>query len=382
MYDKIYIMINPSFNSPITKTIFEIENMRYRRSYGSTPPWLFYDMKNIIYLVESVSSARIEGNHTTMVSAAISSLEDNKEEVDEVRQFLNVRRGLEFIESNVSYGSKITLPMIREFHKIIVDKLPVKKDGSKTPGVFKTEDNKISRSEATTTSFLHVEEELEELLDYINTATEPQFDILNIAIAHHKFTLIHPFDNGNGRVARLFTYAMLIQKGFINTAMTLNPSSVFCVDRKKYYDMLGLADKSLANNDNSLLEEWCLYVAEGIKNEMIRTSRLLNKDEVMVVIAPVLKTALDRKIITEEEKQILEIAAKKDIIQAKDITSVFGADTPANKKKKTRKLKNLLDRGLLYPKSKQKYALTLSANKEILPILLDELFKAGLLAVE
>lgn len=375
-------MINPSFNSPITKTIFEIENMRYRNVYGSTPPWLFYDIKNIIYLVESVSSARIEGNHTTMVSAAISSLENNKEEVDEVRQFLNVRRGLEFIEANVSYGSEITLPMIREFHKIIVDKLPIEKDGSKIPGAFKTENNKISRSKAKTTSFLHVEEELKDLLEYINTTTEPQFDILNIAIAHHRFTLIHPFDNGNGRVARLFTYAMLIQKGFINTTMTLNPSSIFCVDRQKYYDMLGLADKSLMDNNDSLLEEWCLYVAEGIKNEMERTSRLLNKDEVMVVISPVLRTALDRKIITEEEKQILEIASKEDVIQAKDITSVFGADTPANRKKKTRKLRGLVDRGLLYPKSKQKYVLTLSANKEILPILLDELFKAGLLAVD
>ena len=375
-------MINPSFNSPITKTIFEIENMRYRNVYGSTPPWLFYDIKNIIYLVESVSSARIEGNHTTMVSAAISSLENNKEEVDEVRQFLNVRRGLEFIEANVSYGSEITLPMIREFHKIIVDKLPIEKDGSKIPGAFKTENNKISRSKAKTTSFLHVEEELKDLLEYINTTTEPQFDILNIAIAHHRFTLIHPFDNGNGRVARLFTYAMLIQKGFINTTMTLNPSSIFCVDRQKYYDMLGLADKSLMDNDDSLLEEWCLYVADGIKNEMERTSRLLNKDEVMVVISPVLRTALDRKIITEEEKQILEIASKEDVIQAKDITSVFGADTPANRKKKTRKLRGLVDRGLLYPKSKQKYVLTLSANKEILPILLDELFKAGLLAVD
>ena len=204
-------MINPRFDSPITNTIFEIENMRNRYIQGSTPPWIFYDIKNIIYLMESVASARIEGNNTTLVSAAISSIENSEEEeVDEVKQFLNIRRGLDFIDETIKAGDDITLAMIRELHKIVVKDLPLNKDGAEHPGQFKTRDNIINGSSAKTTSHLKVNEELEDLLNTVNIREAPQFDIINIALAHHRFTLIHPFENGNGRVARLFTYAMLV----------------------------------------------------------------------------------------------------------------------------------------------------------------------------
>ncbi len=46
---------------------------------------------------------------------------------------------------------------------------------------------------------------MEELFDFIN----------KIYLAHYKFTWIHPFDNRNGRILRLLTYAMLLKCGFI-----------------------------------------------------------------------------------------------------------------------------------------------------------------------
>ena len=134
--------------------------MRNRYIQGSTPPWIFYDIKNIIYLMESVASARIEGNNTTLVSAAISSIENSEEEeVDEVKQFLNIRRGLDFIDETIKAGDDITLAMIRELHKIVVKDLPFNKDGSEHPGQFKTRDNIINGSSAKMTSHLKVNEE-------------------------------------------------------------------------------------------------------------------------------------------------------------------------------------------------------------------------------
>ena len=35
-----------------------------------------------------------------------------------------------------------------------------------------------------------------------------------IAAAHHRFSFIHPFDDGNGRVARLLTHAMMLDANF------------------------------------------------------------------------------------------------------------------------------------------------------------------------
>ena len=377
-------MINPHFDSPITNTIFEIENMRNRYIQGSTPPWIFYDIKNIIYIMESVASARIKGNNTTLVSAALSSIENSKEEeeVDEVKQFLNIRRGLNFIDKTIKAGDDITLAMIRELHKIVVKDLPLDKDGAEHPGQFKTRDNIINGSSAKTTSHLKVKEELEDLLNTVNIREAPQFDIINIALAHHRFTLIHPFENGNGRVARLFTYAMLVQKGFIHNTSVLNPSSIFCVDRRRYYEMLSVADKGVKTGDDSLLEKWCFYVAEGIKEEIKRTMQLLDKKEVVEkVILPTLKRAAEIKALSDEERQILEIAVKKDVIQARDVSMIFGGNSSANDRRRSRKLRELTDRGLLRY-SKKKYTLTLSRNKELLPILLTEMSDSGLIVME
>lgn len=376
-------MINPRFDSPITNTIFEIENMRNRYIHGSTPPWIFHDIKNIIYLMESVASARIEGNNTTLVSAAISSIENSEEEeIDEVKQFLNIRRGLDFIDETIKAGDDITLAIIRELHKIVVKNLPLNKDGAEHPGQLKTRDNRINKSAAKTTSYLKVKEELEDLLRAVNMREAPQFDIINIALAHHRFTLIHPFENGNGRVARLFTYAMLVQKGFIHNASVLNPSSIFCIDRRRYYEILSVADKGIEAGDDSLLEEWCLYVAEGIKEEIKRTMQLLDKKEVVEkVILPTLKRAVEIKALSDEERQILEVAVKKDVIQARDVSMIFGGNSSANDRRRSRKLRELTDRGLLYY-SKKKYALTLSRNKELLPILLTEMSNSGLIVME
>ena len=70
---------------------------------------------------------------------------------------------------------------------------------------------------------------MQDLCSYIESKSENKTDIIKIAIAHHRLAAIHPFDNGNGRTARLLTYAMLVKLRFIDkTKRTiLNPSAIF-----------------------------------------------------------------------------------------------------------------------------------------------------------
>ncbi len=56
------------------------------------------------------------------------------------------------------------------------------------------------------------------------------------SILHHKLVAIHPFDDGNGRTARLTMNIMLLQAGYPLVVILKN-------DRKKYYDTLSKADK-------------------------------------------------------------------------------------------------------------------------------------------
>lgn len=56
------------------------------------------------------------------------------------------------------------------------------------------------------------------------------------SIVHHKLVNIHPFDDGNGRTARLVMNLLLMRAGYPLVVILKN-------DRKKYYDALECADK-------------------------------------------------------------------------------------------------------------------------------------------
>ncbi|MDN5835248.1 MAG: Fic family protein [bacterium] len=368
--------INPTFDSKLAKAVFELEKLRYSEVSGSTPPWLFFDLKEIMHFLESIASARIEGNRTTLVSAADDVVNSGNGSDDEsLLELRNIREGIDFIEKSVTAEAKIDLNMIRELHKITVQNLT--EDGSKTPGKFRTEDVKIQKSTHKPPSHSVVKSLMSDLSDYINDDLGNQYDIIKIAIAHHRFTAIHPFDNGNGRTARLITYAMLVRSGFIdNSIRLLNPSSIFCMDRNEYYKKLEKADIGTKKE----LESWSLYVADGILDEVTRVSKLLNKKyTVENILLPVIKDARNNKHISDVEFEILTIAMDKNLIQAADVRHLFGT-TASARVQTSRILATMKEKGLImsHPKSPNKYVIRF-ANNHLLGGVLKEMAANGLL---
>lgn len=379
---KQLIAINPSFNSPLVSEIFALEKLRYMRLGGTTPPWLFFDLKEIMHILESVASARIEGNRTTVVGAAIDSLDSEKPaENEDFQELRNIRKAIKFIEEMVGGEDPrpITSALIREIQKLIVGGLT--RDGSKTPGAWRTESVRISNSPHKPPGHLEIPSLIQELCDYIEHNNEGKLDIIKIAIAHHRFAAIHPFDNGNGRTARLLTYAMLVRSRFIDKTKrtVLNPSAIFCIDRQRYYDMLAKADSGTEDG----LEGWCLYVAQGIGAEMERVNRLLDRDYAVVhIIEPALRNALDSKFISQDEHEILKIAMQKNIIQAQDVKYLFGSTASAGVQT-SRVLTNMKDKKLLmvHPNYQKKYVMRF-ANNYLLYDVLKAMDKNGLLVVK
>ena len=376
---KEIITVNPSYDSGLTSALFELERLRYMEIYGSTPPWLFFDLKEIMHILESIASARIEGNRTTLVSAAHDAVDNKKQSSSEaLKEIRNIRDGIKFIEENIKPGTAVTLSLIRELHKISVHDL--KDDGSKTPGKFRKTEVKINNSKHTPPLHVEVPGLMQELVEYINTGSEPQFHIIKTAIAHHRFAAIHPFDNGNGRTARLLTYAMLASQRFVDEdgMRMLNPSSVFCIDREKYYDKLASADKGTKEG----LEDWCLYVANGISNEVSRVTKLLDKEyAIQNLITPAIRQAFEDGYINKDEFDILVVAMEKDIFQARDIKHIFGT-SPSDAVQASRVLTGMRDKGLImvHPKYKKKYVIKF-ASRVLIKGVLDEMNKNGLLPI-
>jgi len=74
-----------------------------------------------------------------------------------------------------------------------------------------------------------------ELLDWLGKNPEELRPVEVAAVFHHRFVSIHPFDDGNGRVARLLMNLLLIKWGYPFTV-------VRNYDRRRYYDTLRKAD--------------------------------------------------------------------------------------------------------------------------------------------
>lgn len=378
---KEYKLVNPNLNSELMSELFALEPLRYKFTSGTTPKWLFYDLKEILHLLESLASARIEGNHTTLIAAAneMTTAPEERRLSDEMNEIYNIRNAIAYAEENLHQGDKITLTFLREIHRIITNGL--EKDGSKTPGAFRSSDNiKIAKSKCVVSPSLSIQGDMQELVDYVNNQNDAKTDIVKIACSHHRFVAIHPFDNGNGRTARVFTYALLIKYGFLrNGKAILNPSSVFCMDRQQYYEMLALADTLAPEN----IERWCLYVAKGIRREMEKTYNLLEKDfAVNSVVLPALRKAYDNKLISELEYKILKIAIEKDNIQAGDVKALFGT-TASDATKCSRFLSKMVDKKLIMrsPKSPKKYVARIF-NKALLSGVLEAMDDNGLLDVK
>lgn len=371
--------IQPDFNSELTSTLFKVESLRNSFVIGDTPKWLFYDLKETLHLLESLNSARIEGNHTTLVEAINEATNIPKAKPGEnIAEIININHAITYIDESFNEGDKITTRFIRELHTIAVKGL--KRDGSANPGAFRKENVKIANSTCIVSSPQSIHGDMDELVDYINADHEKKEDIIRIACAHHRFVQVHPFDNGNGRTARLLTYAMLIKYGFLKRKKTLlNPSSIFCMDRQKYYNMLAKAD----SGDKKGIEEWCNYVASGILTETDKMFKLLDRSfTIKNIIIPAIKTSYKDEHITDKEYQILMIATEKDIIQASDVTSLFGI-TQSDKVKCSRYLTKMVEKELLLrpPKSPKKYVVRFF-NKSLLPYVIESMSKNNLINTE
>lgn len=371
-------MPSPDFNSKLTNLIFELEHLRNRNLRGTTPPWLFFDLKDIMHYLESLTSARIEGNRTTIMSVVESVIDGSKEARDEsLKELRNINKAIEFIE-DVVMDTEIDKSFISELHKLVVEGLT--EDGSYHPGVYRPKNVKILNSKHTPPSHPQVPALMEELIQFINEPRESQYDLLKTAVVHHRFTAIHPFDNGNGRTVRLLTYAMLTKQGFIDDKgnRLLNPSAIFCMDRQRYYDMLEAADQGGEKG----ISQWCEYVLNGIKTEIEKIDMLLDKDfSINNIIMPALDLALDKKQINQLEYEIMRVATHQSPFMVGNIRHLFGADE-SSRVAASRMLAKLRQERfiMIHPDYKHKYVLRFS-NNYLLRGVMQQLDKFNLLPV-
>jgi len=335
-------LVSPSFDSNLTDTLMELNHLRRQRLVGTTEPWVFFQLKNIFHLLESVGSARIEGNRTTISEYVEQKIEKKERSSDRFSEIANVETAMDYIEESISEGSELTHHFIRELHHLAVDGLSV--EGDRTPGTYRAWDVQIAKSSHLPPEHYQIQSYMDELVHFINKEEAGKYDLLKTAIAHHRFTWIHPFGNGNGRVVRLLTYAMLIKYGFnVKEGKLLNPTAVFCNDRDLYYEKLAEADHG---DDDSLLR-WCDYVLSGVLEEVTKVNRLLDFNYLHTfILLPTIEMGRERGFLNDTEARILKVGIRKQKFKASDLDDTLKGFTT---RQRTHQLAKMKDSGFITP---------------------------------
>lgn len=116
----------------------------------------------------------------------------------------------------------------------------------------------------------HLQHEMKQFIDWFNSEQDLE-SILKAAIAHLWFITIHPFDDGNGRLARAITDMQLSKSDGVNQRF-YSMSTEINKQKKSYYTILERTQKGDLD-----ITEWIIWFLDCLKNSIISSSTIVDK---------------------------------------------------------------------------------------------------------
>ena len=118
-----------------------------------------------------------------------------------------------------------------------------------------------------------ISDDVNKLLDFINTSEENIY--IKSALAHLWFVTIHPYDDGNGRIARIIG-DYVVSKNFGLEYKYFNISTAIAKNRRSYYDKLEKT-QNLLDNTNLECSRWIEWYLEIFNDSLEETLNIINK---------------------------------------------------------------------------------------------------------
>lgn len=168
---------------------------------------------------EAVLSSRIEGTQATLEEVmreegGFTDRQISNSIKEDIKEIINYRRALIFAEGEIS-NRPMTLGLIKDIHRILLDSVRGK---DKSPGEFRNSQNWIGtlgrpmeEARFVPPDPIILPEHLERLKDFLHLDDFPD-KLVQLAITHAQFEILHPFKDGNGRVGRLIIPLFLFWK--------------------------------------------------------------------------------------------------------------------------------------------------------------------------
>lgn len=209
---------------------------------------------------EAVLSSKMEGTQATL--SEVLKFEGGEEPAQEmlrldIQEIINYRAALRHAEEALK-TRPLNLNLILELHATLLDSV---RGRNKEPGQFRKTQNwigphrtSIEQADFVPPSPMYLPEHLDNLEKYYhNERPDP---LVQLAIVHAQFEIIHPFSDGNGRIGRILIPIFLYDKKLLSRPM-FYLSEYLEEHREEYIARL----RALGQEDNS----WNLWIEFFLK---------------------------------------------------------------------------------------------------------------------
>ena len=261
----------------------------------------------------------IEGNELNLTEAE-QVLRGNPvigrdRDIQEIINYRNVLRYLDYIGLNKATEGKMTEEVIKKIHTLTVDKiLPADQCG-----VYRKTQVVVKNSLTNEITFrpppaIEVPYQMNEFVTWLDSIKpDDMHTILKAGITHYELVRIHPFIDGNGRMARATaTLVLTIENYDIKKFLSL----------EEYYDKNAAAYyESLKSASSGILTNWLEYFSEGLAVELTRI-----KEKVLRLSTDMhLKEKLGGKQMFLNERQItiIEYIQRVGFLQNQSFKDLF-----------------------------------------------------------
>lgn len=206
-------------------------------------------------------SCSIEGN--TLTRQQVDLVINKKESIGgkkliELREVENHKNAIEYM---ISENSDLTEDFIKRLHKTLTNQITELKNDSKLEdfdpdfieGDYRKDQRYIQGADFIPVIPDFIEGEMRELINFYK---KNKYEIHPIELAsefHLRFVIIHPFTDGNGRIARLLMNFILDRSGFPMIDISVK-------NREEYINALGLGDSK--NLSEFIVKEFENYLKE------------------------------------------------------------------------------------------------------------------------
>ena len=231
-------MINVKLDSGILNSILQIEKSKNSLDLVKIPINLSNKFRKNTKKRSSYASNKIEGNPLTYEQADAAIEAKNRHFLKPEQEIRNYYLALELLEKKLENKEPLSLKLLLEVQKQICEgesKEKIGLRGAMPPGVLFAVWNDDGTPAYIPPEYSEISTLLDELLKYINDSDD--HPLIKAAVIHYQLVTIHPFEDGNGRTARIISsyYLSLNGYGFKNVG-SLEEYMSYNID--EYYDSL------------------------------------------------------------------------------------------------------------------------------------------------